>query len=519
MRCVHKMLLFLLLAGIAGIPPHAAKAQAPGSVTTFGGPLSTVSIAGGGTQADVAETVYIGPGNYQVDGTWEIYAKNVVVDPAAVVTGNGSIVFYNASAAGGVSGITLIDGNNSTNVIDANMVLQNAAGMQIANVDFPPDLTGSGFTNNSMNSVYAGKDLDLAVDGADVILGTGTIGDLHFDNDATLSNYSVNRMVITNNSIVSHVVKDAFSTGTFVFPVGIADGDYTPASITGSGPYSVSVQDYAGHPGTPQINVTQEGMNRTWHVYGGTAASVMLTHNTATNGSSYTDNLAYITRYLGGAAWSSGTPEYASPGVHTSAVIGSGIPALGTSDAAWLSKASDATPLPVTLAHFEGKVQQCTSTLTWRTATEHNFNRFEVEYSNDAVLFRKVGEVAGSGSANGGTYTFSYVQPSEKGYYRLKIVDLGDKAEYSKTITLVADCNNPWGIAIYPNPTSDRITVAGLKEKEWIQVYDASGRLLIRRQANAATVTVDLSLFAPGEYAVILLNGTERLLTTKVTRR
>jgi hypothetical protein len=42
-----------------------SKAQSVGSEVIYGGPLSTVGIVSGGSHADVAETLYIGPGTYE----------------------------------------------------------------------------------------------------------------------------------------------------------------------------------------------------------------------------------------------------------------------------------------------------------------------------------------------------------------------------------------------------------------------------------------------------------------------
>ena len=135
-----------------------------------------------------------------------------------------------------------------------------------------------GFTVVTANSsLYVGKDLLFAVDGADVTLGTSVTGNLIFDSNATISNYRPERMVITNNSIQSHMVKQSASGG-FIFLVGISDGNYTPAQITGSGNYHVSVQDYASSISNETL--LQGGPQRTWHVYTNLAARQLLFNTT-----------------------------------------------------------------------------------------------------------------------------------------------------------------------------------------------------------------------------------------------
>ena len=131
-----------------------SNAQSVGSESIYGGPLSTVSIVAGATYADVSETLYIGPGTYEINGTWEIYSKNVVIDPAAIITGSGTIHFYNPSVAGGASSPTLIDGNDLSQPIGVAIVHQNASGMQLVNTDFPADLVAAGFSNNSASGYH-----------------------------------------------------------------------------------------------------------------------------------------------------------------------------------------------------------------------------------------------------------------------------------------------------------------------------------------------------------------------------
>lgn len=330
--------LYLVAMLVMGV--RAAHAQAPGSARAYGGPMSTKGISTGGTDAELSETLYIGPGTYVIDGTWEIYSKYVVIDPAAVITGTGTIKFFNPSVAGGAASPTLIDGNAGTNAIGVNMELDNASGMQLMNINFPSDLTSAGFTNNTAAStVYAGSGLNLAVDGADITLGAGVAGDLRFDSDATISNYSPLRMVITNNSILSHVVKDAYS-GSFTYPVGIADGDYTPVAISNStaNGFHVSVQNYTTSASDEAVGISPYGMDRTWNIYADAAtgnSTINLQHNIGTNQSGFDAANHFVTRWSAtspnttgdvpgsASAWQNNTPGAGTTGnLSTTGTIG-----------------------------------------------------------------------------------------------------------------------------------------------------------------------------------------------------
>lgn len=462
-------------------------AQAPGSVTVYNG-----SVAIAGYQADISETLYIGPGTYTVDGTWEIYSKNVVIDPAAVITGTGTIQFYNPSVAGGAPSATFIDGNDATNAIEVNVVLNNAQGITISEIPFPADLTGAGFTNNTANNTLSiGKGFDLAVDGANVTLGSGVVGDFTFDDNATLTGYSANRMVITNNSSLSHMVKENY-TGSFVFPIGIAAGDYTPATVTPAtaGTVHASVQDYSIVP--PTVVGKTEGMDRTWHIYADAAvpATVTLQHNSpATDGADYVDNMAFVTQNQADGSWSSpGTTDYVSAGLHTNATYTlPGAPAVNTS---YFTKASDVdSPLPVTLISFDATPEKSTVLLSWSTSSEMNSKAFDVERSRDARNWITLGTVKAHGKSDAlQQYSFTDANPvNGSGYYRLRMVDMDGSFALSK-IKLVHS-ERATTMNTYPNPASGvlNVTATDWKNVKEMQIFNLEGKAVYRSGTNPAT--------------------------------
>lgn len=175
--------------------------------------------------------------------------------------------------------------------------------------------------------------------------------------------------------------------------------------------------------------------------------------------------------------------------------------------------------LPLRLVKFAAGMQECKATLSWKTVEEHNFRHFEVEYSANAHSFEKVGTIAGRNSASGGVYTFDYVQPAGKGYYRLKMVDLDGAAQLSNTIATEADCGAQNTITLYPNPTQGLVEVSNVVSGSILRVYDHTGRLLLSKVAQQAKEKIDLSGFAAGSYALVVINGTEQVFRAKVIRQ
>jgi gliding motility-associated-like protein len=142
---------------------------------------------------------------------------------------------------------------------------------------------------------------------------------LAFNSTAKISGYGVDRMVVTDNRSDGHLVKEYAEQGSFVFPVGIAERDYTPATIAAktAGKIFLSVQDYP-QPNSSFIR-SEEGMNRRWQIYAETPinADVTLQHNQSTNGALFTDAKAGIAQYLGDGKWNVVKGSNPSLGVHS----------------------------------------------------------------------------------------------------------------------------------------------------------------------------------------------------------
>lgn len=458
---------------------------------------------------EYAETLCIGPNAvWEVDGVHIIYSKNIWIAPTAQITGNGILIIANPEDNPfypDMTGSTAIDGNNG-NFIEINIQHRNPNNIMLA------DLTDPGYgTANPAGALAAGlklgKNLSFEVNNGDVLLNGN---DMVFDNNATISNYGANRMIVTGNSITGHVVKENATPASFVFPVGITEGDYTPATITGAGNYHISVTDYTA--AIPVIQAPEEGMHRTWHIYGGAASSVTLQHNSPlTDGASYTDANAFITRYSSVGTWTTGISEQTASGVHTNtAAIGSGIPVSASADAAWLTKTSDATtPLPVGIISFDAYRKGSSSLLEWATASEQANKGFAVERSADGVSWHQIGFVNSLSKDGNSNTALSYMYPDEKpftglNYYRLKQTDADNRFQYSPVRSVVF--NESDQIKIYPNPVKTVLYInlpASITHQPLaFSIINPEGKLVYSRQIQNANQneTLDVSSLTNGMY-------------------
>ncbi|MES2477655.1 MAG: T9SS type A sorting domain-containing protein [Bacteroidota bacterium] len=514
-------------------------AQLPGSISSYGGSVATKSVASGGTSVDVSETVYIGPGTHNIEGVWEIYARQIVIDPTTIISGSGRIEYYNPSAASGAASTTLVDGNATANSLDVDMLLQNADGMQLSEMTFPLSHLSAGWTNNtSASTIYVGRNVFLSVDGADIILGSSVPGDLRFDNDAAIFNYRPARMIITNNSILSHVVKENH-TSAFVFPVGIADGDYTPVQISNisANTIHVSVQDYLSSasveattdPGTGGFPA--DGIQRTWHIFGdvsGSGSNINLQHNSITNQSGFDDVSHFITQWSATApnptgdntipystsAWQSNTPGSGSVGslITPSGVLGgssmrsriySTLATSGTAEESYFTKSADPShPLPL---HFLSNIatgKQCNIELKWAIGAESIAEFFTIMHSNNGKDYKPIGTV--SAIKNISNYQYTHTTASESSnFYIVEMKMIDGSSVRSSTMKANTKCPST-NVKIYPNPSQDFVTIEHLNiGQNSLKIYSIEGKLISQMDINRAQnnkFLLDISELKKGTY-------------------
>lgn len=303
--------------------------------------------------------------------------------------------------------------------------------------------------------------------------------DLVLNDSADISGYDASKFIVTNSTTTAgHLVKESYS-GNFVFPVGRAVGDYTPASINNAvaNAMHVLVQDYAT---SGSVEAGANGIDRTWNIYASSASgssTINLQHNDATQGGNYNDTITFVTRWsstspnttgqtaLSQTAWQSNIqgPGTGTGSLTTGAPIGTASErslvytsfATAPDEAiAYYSKSSSPIyPLPVYLSSFSGKELNCAAVLNWTVTSAEAFSHFEVERSTDGAAYGSIATVALNSS---GRYVYTDSKaPAGHNFYRLKMVDLNREARYSSTVGIDIDCERQgsnW--TVFPNPAS-----------------------------------------------------------------
>jgi hypothetical protein len=162
-------------------------------------------------------------------------------------------------------------------------------------------------------------------------------------------------------------------------------------------------------------------------------------------------------------------------------------------------------PLAAWLMNFTATLQNNTGLLNWTTWQEIGSSHFIIERSGDSVSFTPIGTVTAHPHADS-TAAYSFTDQLLLGghnYYRLKLIFQNGDSLYSPVRQIFFDPND-LQIHVYPNPTMGQINIISSAECRDIQIFDASGRLIYRKETNGFQQTLSLSQLARGIYLMKL---------------
>lgn len=143
------------------------------------------------------------------------------------------------------------------------------------------------------------------------------------------------------------------------------------------------------------------------------------------------------------------------------------------------------SPLPVKLTNFTARKNRLDAVLNWTTAQERNSSHFVVERSFNRVQFTAVGRVAAAGNTTArSNYNFTDEQvggiaKNQTVYYRLKIVDIDGRVEYSPIASVRFEEATRTAVNVFPNPFQSDVMVqinALSNTNATISVFDIMGK-------------------------------------------
>lgn len=383
----------------------------------------------------------------------------------------------------------------------------------------------------------------------DVASGNIELGnlDLILTQHAGQDGFREDRFAITNGT--GHLVKENY-TGDWIFPVGIANNDYTPAAINNStaNTMHVLVQDYATSASDEELSSSVgDGMERTWNIYADIAtgnAIINLQHNTITNQAAFNNGYNFVTRWsdtipnptgdyivpFTGSAWQTNNPASGTTGnlSSTGSVAGSNMRSRTYTDfatapgdyIAYFTKSSDPYhPLPVQLVSFSALADNCDVLIAFSTGVEMNLNKLQVQHSTDGSTFSTIATLSPKGSNS--SYTFTHANaPNGKNLYRIVLIESSGDYTRSEVLPVSVSCEKGGPkLELYPNPATDYITLSGMTGPTEIRIMNELGRLMSAVSSVANKEIINISQLPAATYVVSVFARGEALAHIKLVKQ
>lgn len=171
--------------------------------------------------------------------------------------------------------------------------------------------------------------------------------------------------------------------------------------------------------------------------------------------------------------------------------------------------------LPITLNNFSVLENDCNTRIEWVTTNAENFSHFEIERMNSKD-FNFIAKVPFTTSGEPEQYyTYTDSKPGNDVFaYRLKMVDLDQKFQYSQSKTIRLTCGQDEVlIQLYPNPANESSNVlisdnGGAIYK--ISIVNTLGQVLhqhtVELDQDTKIVNLPLQSLASGVYSVVIKN-------------
>lgn len=164
------------------------------------------------------------------------------------------------------------------------------------------------------------------------------------------------------------------------------------------------------------------------------------------------------------------------------------------------------SPLPIRLNSFTvSKTGDCSLQFKW-LVEEDGPGIYELQKSEDGQLFSTFHQQVARNLNGLQSYEYKHVQgDGEAAYYRLKIRDSDNKTSFSQILHVQSECGRLQQPVLYPNPATHSLAITGVRNGEWIHIYEPGGRIVRSLKATTDQVyKINISNLLPGLYYILL---------------
>lgn len=250
------------------------------------------------------------------------------------------------------------------------------------------------------------------------------------------------------------------------------------------------------------------------YVYRGTAYPALVGTYMVTD---YYSGQMWLIRPNGVGGWNVvAQPNSLPSGISSISETGDGELYAVSLNAGTVSRIVEAIVTPVSLVNFSGRLLTGYNELKWTTASETSIQKYIVEYSTNGRDYLSAGEETAR-YQDGGAYTFQHrINPMERIFYRLKIVEMDGRSYYSPIISLGK--RDVTRAVVYPTViTNGQVSINASEGIEQLEIFSTNGARVYAKNLNGQSGFLSISLpgLAKGMY-LLQLNGKTFKETSKI---
>lgn len=163
-------------------------------------------------------------------------------------------------------------------------------------------------------------------------------------------------------------------------------------------------------------------------------------------------------------------------------------------------------PLPVSISDVKLKSVNNLQCISWIANSEYDIEKYELQFSTSGLNFQTVNFLLAKNDLLAHTYNICDTIKRTKGFYRIKIVEMNGKGDYSNVLSILSKPAS--GIQIYPNPVTDRLFIKNPEVEGaniFFRIIDIEGKN-IKVGKLSVTRSINLNDLKRGVYILQLYN-------------
>ncbi len=184
-------------------------------------------------------------------------------------------------------------------------------------------------------------------------------------------------------------------------------------------------------------------------------------------------------------------------------------------------------PMPVEMMGVYGFSVGRENEIHWKTASEVNADRFEIEASQDGESFHTIGSVEAAGnSMEENSYTFVDNNPYfPVTFYRIRSIDMDASYRYSPIISIASNLEADLSIhQVYPNPATESTVVefsSKSEEQYHLQVIASNGKIVFEQTSKLKGVqalSLNVKSWSAGIYSIRITTDSGKVVQSRFVK-